>query len=397
MLRKTSSGPGVLGKTLMATLCAAALLSLPLSGYAAQTAPEQTFKSELGDLSVTEIAKGLAHPWALAFLPDKQGMLVTERPGDLRVVSYDGKLSKPISGVPQVWAQGQGGLLDVVLSPDFANDRMVYLTYAEGSQDGKTAGTAAGRGRLSADLTKLEDFTVIFRQEPKLSVGNHFGARMVFDRDGYLFIALGENNNRATSQDLDKLQGKIVRIFPDGKVPDDNPFIGQKGVRPEIWTYGHRNQQGAALNPWTGTLWTHEHGPKGGDEINIIEKGQNYGWPLATHGVDYSGNVIPEAKGTIVEGTKPPFHVWEKSPAISGMAFYDSDRFKGWDHNLFIGALSSQQLIRLQFVGDKVVHEERLLGELKQRIRDVRQGPDGYLYVLTDEDNGELLKVGLKE
>jgi len=379
-------------KTLIATLCTTALLTVPLTTYAADI---QEFKSEQGSVTVEQVTQGLEHPWALAFLPDKQGMLVTERPGNLRVVAEDGKLSKPISGVPQVWASGQGGLLDVVLSPDFANDRLVYLTYAEVGKDGK-AGTAAGRGRLSADMSKLENFTVIFRQQPKLSVGNHFGSRMVFDRDGYLFIALGENNNRPTSQDLDKLQGKVVRLFPDGKVPPDNPFVGQKNVRPEIWSYGHRNQQGATLNPWTGTLWTNEHGPRGGDEVNIVERGGNYGWPLATDGINYSGEPIPEAKGKVVEGTIRPFHVWEKSPAISGMTFYDASRFKAWDHNLFIGALASQELIRLQFDGDKIVHEERLLGDLKQRIRDVRQGPDGYLYVLTDEDNGQLLKIGLK-
>ncbi|WP_426140647.1 PQQ-dependent sugar dehydrogenase [Pseudomonas sp. DWP3-1-2] len=379
-------------KTLIATLCATAFLSLPVSAYAAQV---QEFKSEQGSVTVEQVASGLEHPWALAFLPDKQGMLVTEQPGNLRVVSPDGTLSKPISGVPQVWAKGQGGLLDVVLSPDFANDRLVYLTYSEVGEDGK-AGTAAGRGRLSTDMSTLENFTVIFRQQPKLSVGNHFGSRMVFDRDGYLFIALGENNNRPTSQDLDKLQGKIVRLFPDGKVPPDNPFVGQKGVRPEIWSFGHRNQQGATLNPWTGTLWTNEHGPRGGDEVNIVERGANYGWPLATHGMDYSGKPIPEAKGEFVEGTIRPFHVWEKSPAVSGMTFYDGSRFKAWDHNLFIGALGSQELIRLQFDGDRIVHEERLLGDLKKRIRDVRQGPDGYLYILTDDGKGQLLRVGLK-
>jgi glucose/arabinose dehydrogenase len=332
----------------------------------------------------------------VAFLPNKQGFLVAERPGSLRIVSADGKLSQPLSGVPKVWAQGQGGLLDVVLSPDFANDRMVYLSYAEGGGEGGTAGTAVGRGRLSSDMGKLEGFNVIFRQEPKLSTGNHFGSRMVFDRDGYLFITLGENNNRPTAQDLDKLQGKVVRIFPDGRVPEDNPFVGQKGVRPEIWSYGHRNPQGAALNPWTGTLWTHEHGPKGGDEINIIEAGKNYGWPIATHGSDYSLQPISEARGKTVEGTVAPKHVWEKSPAISGMAFYDSERFKLWNHNLFIGALGAEDLIRLQFDGDKIVHEERLLGELKARVRDVRMGPDGYIYVLTDSDDGALLKVGLE-
>jgi glucose/arabinose dehydrogenase len=383
----------MLRKTLLATLCASALISVTAPVFAA---PTQNFKSEQGTLEVTTITKGLEHPWALAFLPDRQGMLVTERPGNLRVISVDGKLSAPLSGVPKVWAKGQGGLLDVALSPDFKQDRTVYLSYAEGGGEGDKAGTAVGRGRLSDDLTAIKDFKVIFRQEPKLSVGNHFGSRLVFDRDGYLFITLGENNDRPTAQDLDKLQGKIVRIYPDGKVPDDNPFVGQAGVRPEIWSYGQRNPQGAALNPWTGTLWENEHGPQGGDEINIIERGKNYGWPLATHGINYSGQPIPEAKGKTAEGTVAPHHVWEKSPGVSGMAFYDADRFKAWQHNVFIGALVSQELIRLQFDGDKVVHEERLLSELNRRIRDVRQGPDGYLYVLTDEDDGALYKIGLK-
>ena len=280
----------MLKKTVLATLLASSCLTLTAH---AQTAAEQSFKSDLGTVTATLVAQGLDHPWALAFLPDNQGILITERPGNLRWVSPQGKVSAPLSGVPQVWAQGQGGLLDVVLSPNFAEDRMVYVSFAEGGEEGK-AGTAVGRGRLSADLSTLNDFEVIFRQEPKLSTGNHFGSRLVFDRDGYLFIVLGENNQRATSQDLDKLQGKVVRIYPDGRVPDDNPFVGQANVRPEIWSYGHRNQQGAALNPWTGTLWTHEHGPKGGDEINLIERGKNYGWPLATHGVDYSS--APEGK-----------------------------------------------------------------------------------------------------
>ncbi|UZE26780.1 PQQ-dependent sugar dehydrogenase [Pseudomonas asplenii] len=383
----------MLRKNLIATLCASALLSLPLQ--AAFAAP-QTFSSELGPVTATEVVGGLKHPWALAFLPDRQGMLVTERPGNLRVVGADGKLSAPLGGVPKVWAKGQGGLLDVVLSPSFKEDRLVYLSYAEGGGEGDKASTVVGRGRLSEDRTRLVDFKVIFRQEPKLSTGNHFGSRLVFDRDGYLFIALGENNERPTAQDLDKLQGKVVRIFPDGRVPDDNPFVGQPGVRPEIWSFGHRNQQGAALNPWTGTLWTHEHGPRGGDEINIIERGKNYGWPLATHGINYSLLPIPEAQGKTVKGTVAPHHVWEKSPGLSGMAFYDSDRFPKWQHNLFVGALAAEELIRLQFDGDQVIHEERLLGDLKSRVRDVRQGPDGYLYVLTDAEDGALYKVGLE-
>ncbi len=380
----------MLKKTLLVTLCATSLFAAALTAHA------QNFSSEQGALTVDTVIGGLNHPWALAFLPHRQGILVTERPGNLRVVSPDGKLSAPLGGVPQVWAKGQGGLLDVVLSPNFASDRLVYLSYAEGGEEEGKAGTVVGRGRLSDDLTKLSNFEVIFTQAPKLSTGNHFGSRLVFDRDGYLFIALGENNQRPTAQDLDKLQGKVVRIFPDRRVPDDNPFVGQAKVRPEIWSYGHRNPQGAALNPWTGALWAHEHGPKGGDEINLIERGSNYGWPIATHGMDYSSTPIQEAQGSAVEGMKGPIHVWEKSPGISGMAFYDAMRFKPWQHNVFIGALADRNLIRLQLDGDKVVHEERLLGELNSRIRDVRQGPDGYLYVLTDEKDGALYRVGLQ-
>ncbi|NNA11949.1 PQQ-dependent sugar dehydrogenase [Pseudomonas lundensis] len=380
----------MLKKTLLVTLCATSLCTATLTVHA------QNFSSEQGALTVDTVIGGLNHPWALAFLPQRQGILVTERPGNLRVVSPDGKLSAPLGGVPQVWAKGQGGLLDVVLSPNFASDRLVYLSYAEGGEEEGKAGTVVGRGRLSDDLTKLSNFEVIFTQAPKLSTGNHFGSRLVFDRDGYLFIALGENNQRPTAQDLDKLQGKVVRIFPDRRVPDDNPFVGQAKVRPEIWSYGHRNPQGAALNPWTGALWAHEHGPKGGDEINLIERGSNYGWPIATHGMDYSSTPIQEAQGSAVEGMKGPIHVWEKSPGISGMAFYDAARFKPWQHNVFIGALADRNLIRLQLEGDKVVHQERLLGELNSRIRDVRQGPDGYLYVLTDEKDGALYRVGLQ-
>jgi len=380
--------------TKLTTLAAAALL--PLLPLLAHAAAEQQFPTEQGQITVSTVADGLRNPWALAFLPGGKDMLVTERPGNLRLVNAEGKVGPPINGVPKVWAEGQGGLLDVVLSPEFAKDRTLYLSYAEAGNDGK-AGTAVGRGQLSEDRARLENFNVIFRQQPKLSVGNHFGSRLVFDRNGYLFIALGENNQRPTAQDLDKLQGKIVRILPDGEVPKDNPFVGKNNVRPEIWSFGHRNQQGAALNPWTGKLWTHEHGPRGGDEINIPQAGKNYGWPIATHGINYSMLPIPEAKGEHVDGMVDPHHVWEKSPGISGMAFYDSPTFKAWDHNLFIGALATQELIRLQLEGDKIVHEERLLGDLKARIRDVRVGPDGYLYVLTDDKDGLLLKVGLSD
>lgn len=370
---------------------------LPLLAWQAHAQPPatQTFPSKKGMVVVTEVLTGLDHPWSIVFLPDNSGALITERPGHLRLWKTKGGISHPISGVPNVYARSQGGLLDVALAPDFAQSRHVYLSYAEQGEDGK-AGTAVGYGALSADGSKLENFTVIFRQTPKLSSGTHFGSRLVFDKQGYLFIALGENNQRPTSQDLDKLQGKVVRLHPDGRVPDDNPFIGNPQARPEIWSYGHRNQQGAALNPWSGTLWTHEHGPRGGDEINIPEAGKNYGWPLATHGINYSGFAIPEAQGPHVDGTEQPAYYWKVSPAISGMAFYDAPLFPAWRQSLFIGALKDHALIRLDLDGDKVVNEERLLEPLNERIRDVRVGPDGYVYVLTDASSGRVLKIGLE-
>lgn len=351
--------------------------------------------SERGVLKLTPLLSGLEHPWSLAFLPDRQGLLLTERPGRLRWLNPAGELSAPVLGVPPVYAQGQGGLLDVALSPGFASDRWVYLSYAEAGA-GRYAGTAVGRGQLARDNSRLDHFTVIFRQQPKLSTGAHFGSRLVFDRAGYLFITLGENNQRATAQDLGKLQGKVVRLHADGRVPTDNPFVGLAGARTEIWSYGHRNPQGAALNPWSGQLWTHEHGPRGGDEINIPQAGKNYGWPIATHGLNYTLLPIPESRGKLVAGTEPPHQVWTKSPALSGMAFYDSQRFPAWKHNLFIGALAGQALIRLELEGDRVVHEERLLQQLGARIRDVRQGPDGDLYVLTDAADGQLLRLELQ-
>lgn len=391
---RSATGTPARGQKLRRLLVAAVL---PLLAWQvqAQTNPTQSFPSEKGEIVVTELLTGLDHPWSIAFLPDKAGALITEKSGHLRLWTADGKLSEPISGVPDVYARSQGGLLDVALAPNFSQNRRVYLSYAEKGDDGK-AGTAVGYGILSADGRKLENFTVIFRQTPKLSNGAHFGSRLVFDK-GYLFIALGENNQRPTSQDLDKLQGKVVRLHPDGRVPDDNPFVDKAQARPEIWSYGHRNQQGAALNPWTGELWTHEHGARGGDEINIPQAGKNYGWPLATHGLDYGGSAIPEAKGARVEGTEQPIHYWKVSPAISGMAFYNAKRFPAWQQSLFIGALKDEALIRLELDGDKVVHEERLLESLDERIRDVRVGPDGYVYVLTDASNGRLLKIGLKE
>ncbi|MGG7447789.1 PQQ-dependent sugar dehydrogenase [Kosakonia oryzendophytica] len=343
-------------------------------------------------VNVTVLQTKLDHPWSLAFLPEKQGMLITLRGGQLRHWQEGKGLSDPINGVPNVWAHGQGGLLDVALAPDFAQSRRVWLSYAEAGQDGK-AGTAVGYGRLSEDLRQLEDFRTVFRQQPKLSTGNHFGGRLVFDGKGYLWVALGENNQRITAQELDKLQGKLVRLTDQGQVPNDNPFVGKPGARAEIWSYGIRNPQGMAMNPWSEALWLNEHGPRGGDEINIPQKGKNYGWPVATWGINYSGLKIPEAKGGVVDGTEQPIFYWEKSPAISGMAFYNAAQFPQWQHKLFIGALKEKNVIVMSVNGDKVREDGRILGDRDQRIRDVRVGPDGYLYVLTDESDGELWKV----
>ncbi len=363
-----------------------ALISLPLLLISA------SLLAAPAAVKVEVLQNKLDHPWSLAFLPQDGGMLITLKGGQLKRWQAGKGLSDPIVGVPDVWANGQGGLLDVVLAPDFDTSRRVWLSYAEAGNDGK-AGTAVGYGRLSDDYSRLEDFKVVFRQQPKLSTGNHFGGRLVFDGKGYLYIGLGENNQRPTAQELDKLQGKVVRLTEQGEIPKDNPFVNRAGARPEIWSYGIRNPQGMAMNPWSDTLWLNEHGPRGGDEINIPEKGKNYGWPLATHGVNYSGLPIPEAKGEHHEGTEPPLFVWKKSPALSGMAFYHSDVFPQWKNKLFIGALKDKDVIVLNVNGNKVTEEGRILGDRDQRIRDVRVGPDGYLYVLTDETDGQLWKV----
>ncbi len=374
-------------RSTLAVVIACMAFALP----AANAMTVQDGKPPHAKARVERLIDGLRHPWAIAFLPDDAGILITEREGNLRLWR-DGRLSQPLKGVPDVYARSQGGLLDVALSSGFSDNRRIYLAYAEQGDDGR-AGTAVGMGMLSANASAIENFRVIFRQEPKLSSGAHFGVRLAFDSQGHLFIALGENNQRSTSQDLGKHQGKVVRLNTDGSVPADNPFVSRSDALPEIWSYGHRNQQGAAINPWTDRLWTHEHGPRGGDEINIPRAGMNYGWPIATHGRNYSGLAIPEARGTVVDGMERPHYVWMASPAISGMAFYDADRHPQWRQSLFIGALKTRELIRLTLNGDDIVAEERLLDELNERIRDVRVGPDGHVYVLTDASNGALLRV----
>ena len=352
-------------------------------------ASPQTSSSSKGDIRVTEIATGLEHPWSVALLPDG-GFLVTERPGRLRRVDANGTLSAPITGVPAVWAQGQGGLLDVALAPDFATSKRIYLSYAEAGDDG-TAGTAVARATLGDGA--LSDVSVIYRQQPKLSGGNHFGSRLAFDTAGHIFISQGERNNRPTAQKLDMLQGKLVRLHLDGRVPRDNPFVGRKDARPEIWSYGHRNMQGLAFDPRTGKLWESEHGPRGGDELNLPQPGKNYGWPIITNGIDYSGLKISESVGTSAPGMEQPHHFWPKSPALSGMAFYTGRPGTPWNDSLFLGSLVEGNLIRLQLQGDRIVGEERLLDDLGERIRDVRVSSDGNVYVLTDADDGKLLRL----
>ncbi|MGY0798299.1 PQQ-dependent sugar dehydrogenase [Lysobacter sp. A286] len=354
--------------------------------------PPVSHASRQGALAVTELVVGLEHPWALAFLPDGS-MLVTERPGRLRRITPDGQVSAPLGGLPEIFVDGQGGLLDVALSPTFADDRLVYVSFAEPNFRGNLAGTAVARGRLEGG--SLRDVEVVYRQEPKLSAGTHLGSRLVFDGAGHLFVTQGENRvAAAAAQELDKLQGKLVRIWPDGSIPEDNPFVGRDDARPEIWSYGHRNMQGAALHPGSHELWISEHGPMGGDELNIPEAGHNYGWPVITHGRDYDGKLVPGSVGTSAPGMEEPHHVWSVSPGLSGMVFYTGDRFPQWKGDLFLGALATSELIRLELDGDEVVGQERLLSERGQRIRDVRQGPDGALYLLVDHaSEGQLLRL----
>jgi aldose sugar dehydrogenase len=362
---------------------------LPWLATSQSEAPRSpTPASVAAPVRVHTVARGLEHPWGLAFLPDGR-MLVTERPGRLRLVGPDGRVSEPLAGVPPVVARGQGGLLDVALDPGFAETRLVYLSYAEPG-DGDTAGTAVARGRL--DAARLQDVRVIYQQQPKVAGGNHFGSRLVFARDGTLFVTQGDRfAYREKAQDLSVGLGKIVRILPDGGIPRDNPFVGRAGARPEIWSFGHRNVQAAALHPQTGQLWTVEHGARGGDELNHPEAGKNYGWPVITYGVDYSGAKIGE--GTVKPGMEQPVYYWDPVIAPSGMEFYTGDAYPGWKGSVFVGSLRPGLLVRLSLENGRVTREERYLGDLGARIRDVQQGPDGLLYLLTDARDGQLLRL----
>jgi glucose/arabinose dehydrogenase len=334
---------------------------------------------------ITNVAVGLEHPWGLAFLPDGR-LLVTERPGRLRLVSRDG-VSEPLAGVPAVYARGQGGLLDVSLSPRFAEDRLVYFSFAE--PGGPGGGTAVARARLGE--RSLDDVQVIWRQQPKVSGNNHWGSRLVWRRDGTLFVTLGERfNYRDSAQDLATTLGKIVRINADGSIPADNPFVSRKDARPEIWSYGHRNVQAATLDA-EGRLWTVEHGARGGDELNHPEAGRNYGWPVITYGVDYSGAKI--GVGTSQPGMEQPVYYWDPVIAPSGAVFYTGTAFPDWRGDLFVGSLQPGRLVRLRLRDGRVAHEERYVIPPGERVRDVRQGPDGLLYLLTDNPRGRILRL----
>jgi aldose sugar dehydrogenase len=351
--------------------------------------------AEAGVTPVT-VARGLENPWGLAFLPDGR-MLVTEKPGRLRVVSKDGKVSPPIKGVPAVLAEGQGGLLDVAIDPAFADNRLIYLAYAEpDTANPALSGTAVARAKLAG--TQLESLNVIFRQQPKVESSSHWGSRLLFansEQPGrpYLFITTGDRYAyKDRAQDLTSHLGKVIRIYADGAIPADNPFVGQAGKRGEIWSYGHRNLQGMAFHPQTGALWTHEHGPRGGDELNIVTRGQNYGWPLVTFGRDYITRQ-PISKATTRADIPAALKTWIPSIAPSGLTFVTSNRYPAWKGNVLIGSLAHQQLVRLELDGDRVVAEHRLLRDLGERIRDVRQGPDGLIYLLTDSEDGRLLRL----
>lgn len=368
---------------LAAALLSAALVALPVS------ARDLIVRTEAGNVKVVEVASGLQNPWSLAFLPDGR-MLVTERPGRLRLVGADGTVSAPIEGVPTVHARGQGGLLDVALGPNYVEDGLIVFAYAEPTERG--ARTAVARARLDIEGLRLHDVRRIFAQDEDPSGNHHWGSRLVFAPDGTLFVTLGDRfHPRERAQALDSHLGKVVRITLDGGVPTDNPFATRAGARPEIWSYGHRNVQGAALHPQTGELWTHEHGPQGGDEVNRTRAGLNYGWPEVTYGREYvTGRKIGEAETRA--DVEPPVLQWTPSIAPSGMAFYSGDVFPAWKGSLFVGSLKFQILARLELDGGRVVHEERLLGELGRRIRDVRQGPDGHLW-LVDETEGRILRL----
>lgn len=365
-------------------IAAITVVGLPLFADSPVHAQAQRVATQAGPITVETVASGLVHPWGMAFLPDGRA-LVTERPGRLRILKQDGTLSEPLAGTPEVVARGQGGLLDVALDPNFKDNRLVYLSFAEPGGGG--ASTALGRGMLADN--RIEGFAVIFRQEPKVSGPNHFGGRIVFAPDGKLFLTTGERYKFEPAQDVSSHLGKIVRINPDGSTPQDNPSLRLSGAKPEIWSYGHRNIQAAAINPQSGALWVAEMGPRGGDELNLPEPGRNYGWPLVSWGTHYDGSDIPDPP------TRPEFadaiKQWTPVISPSGMIFYTGDLFPAWRGNALIGSLTRRALVRLAVDASNVVGEEII--PLGARIRDVEQGPDGAVYLLIDQQDGHVWRL----
>jgi glucose/arabinose dehydrogenase len=351
------------------------------------SADEVLLQTEKHALKAQVLVEGLNHPWSLAFLPDGR-MLISERPGRLLLLGKDGVGWQALSGLPAIVEYGQGGLLDVVLHPDFAHNRYIYFSYA-GSGDGGI-GTEVARARLAED--SLEDVEVLFKLQPKSDTPYHFGSRLVFDAKGHLFITLGDRGEKHRAQKLDDHAGSVVRLMDNGKTPAQNPFVAEHNAKPEIFSYGHRNVQGAALHPRTGELWAHEHGPQGGDELNVVRAGVNYGWPVITYGVNY-GTGTPIGEGSAKPGMAQPLYYWVPSIAPSGMSFYTGERFPEWKNNLFVGSLKFRLLARLELDGENVLHEERMLENAFGRIRDVKMGPDGLLYLLTDAENGLLVRL----
>jgi glucose/arabinose dehydrogenase len=361
---------------------------LALAGLAAAgPAFGQTFRSDKADFRLDTVAEGLEHPWSLAFLPNGS-QLVTEREGRLRRIENSELQDKPIAGVPELVVSGQGGLLDVILHPDFENNRTLFLSYAHKiSRDGLT--TRVARATLDGD--RLSEVEVIFEALPRGNTSRHFAGRMEFDRDGNLYVAVGDRGEMDRAQATDDDAGGVHRLTVDGAPAPGNPFVDDPSVNDTFFTYGNRNIQGMTIHPQTGDIWSHEHGPRGGDEINIIRAGNNYGWPDVTYGIDYSG--VPITSKTTMEGVTDPLHYWDPSIAPSGMAFYTGDEFPEWRGDLFVGALKMQKLVRLSIENGTVREEEDLLEDLGERIRDVRMGPDGALWLLTDADNGKVYRI----
>ena len=366
---------------------AVSLLPLLTSAAKAQT-QSPIIQSDKQAFRVSTLTRGLENPWSMAFLPDGR-MLLTERAGRMRILDKHFKLDPtPIEGLPDIVARGQGGLFDVVLHPDFSSNGWIYWSYNAPGPGGW--GTALARGKLQGH--RMIDVQVLFSMEPKTRSGQHFGGRIVFDKAGHLFLTLGDRGDKERAQYLNDHAGSVLRLHDDGRVPYDNPFVKKNEAKPEKWTLGNRNIQGAAIHPQTGALWTHEHGPQGGDEINVLFAGRNYGWPVITHGVNYGiGTKIGE--GQVKSGMEQPSYIWTPSIAPSGMAFVKGNKFINWDGNILVGALRDQSLVRLELDGDKVLREERMLKGQVGRIRDVRLGPDGLIYLLTDAADGAVLRL----